>query len=80
MNHKRAYVVQRAFEATDINLNGQLEIEELKARYDASRHPAVLNGDSTAQLMTNEFFETFEAHHKLLNDDRRYMPVNVEQF
>jgi len=52
----------------------------LKNSYNASRHPSVLNGDSTAQLVTNEFFETFEAHHKMVNDDKRYMPVGLEQF
>ncbi len=78
MNQTRANVVRTAFELTDGNGNGQLEIDELKQRFDASRHPAVLNGDTTAQLLTNEFYETLEAHHKMANDDRRYMPVNLE--
>ena len=80
MNSKRIDIVQRAFDLIDENENGQLDIDELKARFDASRHPSVLNGDSTAQLVTNEFFETFEAHHKMVNDDKRYMPVGLEQF
>ena len=73
-------MIQGAFELTDANGNGQLDIDELKNRFDASRHPSVLNGDTTAQLVTNEFFETFEAHHKMLNDDQRYMPVALPQF
>lgn len=80
MNQTRTDIVQRAFELIDENENGQLDIDELKNRFDASRHPSVLNGDTTAQLVTNEFFETFEAHHKMVNDDKRYMPVGLEQF
>lgn len=80
MNETRTRVVQGAFQLIDENGNGQLDVDELKNRYDASRHPSVLNGDTTAQLVTNEFLETFEAHHKMVNNDRRYMPVDLEQF
>ena len=80
LNERRNRVVRGAFDIIDANGNGQLDIDELKQRFDASRHPYVLNGDTTAQLVTNEFFETFEAHHKMVNDDRRFMPVSVEQF
>ena len=78
LNDVRGNIVRKAFDATDANANGQLEIDELKQRFDATRHPSVLNGDTTAQLLTNEFFETLEAHHKMSNDDRRYMPVGLE--
>lgn len=76
----RADVVKKAFDVIDENANGLLDIDELKGRFDASRHPSVLNGDTTELLLTNEFFETFEAHHKMVNSDQRYVPVNLAQF
>ena len=80
LNKTRLDIIKAAFDHIDENANRELELDELKAKFDASRHPSVLNGDTTEQLVTNEFFETFEAHHKMVNDDKRYMPVGLEQF
>jgi len=81
LNSTRVDCIERAFGVIDGSRNGQLELEELKARFDATRHPSVLNGDTTAQLVTNEFFETFEAHRKMFHgDDKVYWPVSLEQF
>lgn len=47
LNDYRRSLVERAFQKLDKNSNGIVEIEDLVGVYDASKHPAVIEGRKT---------------------------------
>jgi hypothetical protein len=46
--------------------NGQLDINDIKGTYNASKHPDVIQGKKTEAEVLGEFLETFEDHHVTL--------------
>ncbi len=44
MNALRKRLVNEAFDKLDANGNGVLELEEVKDKFDATRHPDVISG------------------------------------
>lgn len=42
-----------------------IEVSDIKASYNARKHPDVLQGKRTEDSILVEFLETFEAHHNL---------------
>lgn len=66
LNDYRRQLVQRAFKKLDRNNNGVVEIDDLVGVYNASKHPAVVEGRKTAEQVLGEFLETFETHHNLM--------------
>ena len=65
MGPGRAALVKRAFQIVDKNGNGVIEVDDIKASYNAKKHPDVLQGKRTEDSVLIEFLETFEAHHNL---------------
>ena len=63
LNAKRQHLVDQAWNIIDRDGSGQLDINDLKGRYDGSRHPDVLEGKKTEAEVLGEFLETFEDHH-----------------
>lgn len=59
-------LVERAFKKLDRNGNGIVEIEDIVGVYNASKHPAVIEGRKTAEQVLGEFLETFETHHNMM--------------
>jgi hypothetical protein len=57
-----------------------LNIEDLKGRYDASRHPDVKSGKKSEEEVLTEFLETFEQHHNILNGYQSDGQVTLEEF
>eukprot|EP01060_Flectonema_neradi_P038554 TRINITY_DN8132_c0_g1_i1.p1 TRINITY_DN8132_c0_g1~~TRINITY_DN8132_c0_g1_i1.p1 ORF type:complete len:551 (+),score=104.17 TRINITY_DN8132_c0_g1_i1:136-1788(+) len=60
LNPRRRKIVDRAFNALDTDLSGFIDINELKARYDVTNHPAVLKGEKTAEECYRDFIRNFE--------------------
>ena len=67
MNQHRRSLVEKAFERLDKDGSGILEISDLVGVYNASKHPAVLDGRKTEEQVLGEFLETFETHHNVMH-------------
>jgi hypothetical protein len=65
LNDFRVGLVREAFKKLDDNGNGVLEIDEVKLKFDASRHPDVKNGSRTVEECKAEFFDMFQTHHNV---------------
>jgi hypothetical protein len=61
----RANLVRQAFKKLDENGNGTLEIDEVKNKFDPSRHPDVKNGSKTVEECRYEFYDLFQTHHNV---------------
>ena len=70
MNEYRVGLVEKAFHSIDQNGNGMIEVSDIKASYNARKHPDVLQGKRTEDSILVEFLETFEAHHNLKTGQR----------
>jgi len=64
-----AYVI-KAFEKLDTDGSGVIELEEIKERYNTSKHPDVISGKKTSDQVLIEFMETFEMHHANMHNGR----------
>eukprot|EP01007_Sphenomonas_quadrangularis_P002379 NODE_381_length_1567_cov_329.573781_g276_i0.p1 GENE.NODE_381_length_1567_cov_329.573781_g276_i0~~NODE_381_length_1567_cov_329.573781_g276_i0.p1 ORF type:complete len:452 (+),score=85.96 NODE_381_length_1567_cov_329.573781_g276_i0:26-1357(+) len=60
MNSRRKAIVKRAFQRIDTNSDGFIDLRELRARYSCDRHPAVLQGLSSADEVQAEFLASFD--------------------
>ena len=67
MNSFRVQLVMKAFDKIDYNGDGVLTLEDIKGKYDASKHPEVKSGKKTEDEILREFLETFEMHHNVMN-------------
>jgi hypothetical protein len=47
LNQFRTQIVVKAYKIIDYNGDGQLDINDIKGKYDASRHPDVKSGKKT---------------------------------
>jgi len=68
LNPARLRLVNSAFDKIDIDGSGQLDFEDIKDVYHASRHPAVLEGRKTERDVLEEFLSTFEMHLSGVSD------------
>jgi Ca2+-binding EF-hand superfamily protein len=64
MNDRRKALIAMAFRAVDKDGNGILELADIKAAYDASRHPEVLAGRRSAESVLLEFLNGFDGGNK----------------
>lgn len=60
----RLEYVQKAWQSLDRQSLNQVNIADMMACYNAVGHPAVTDGRHTAEEAQEEFYATFEAHHK----------------
>ena len=60
MNQFRTNLCKKAFQKIDYNQDGYLDINDIKGKYDASKHPDVRSGKKTEDEILKEFLETFE--------------------
>lgn len=65
LNPFRVNLVKQAFVKLDSNGNGTLEIDEIKQKFDPSRHPDVKQGVKTLEECRYEFFDLFSTHHNV---------------
>jgi len=80
MNQFRTQIVLKAFDKIDKNGDGVLDKEDIKGRYDASKHPDVKSGKKTEEEVLMEFLETFEMHHNVLHGHKSDGRVDKEEF
>lgn len=80
MNQFRTNIVQRVFNKIDFSGDGFLEVEDIKGKYDASKHPDVKTGKKTEEEVLKEFLETFEMHHNTMHDYQTDGKVSMEEF
>ena len=59
LNQFRLNLVKQAFSKLDTNNNGVLELDEVKEKFDPSRHPDVKNGAKTVEECRYEFYDMF---------------------
>ena len=60
LNARRAAQVLRTFRKLDRNGDGAIGIDDVVARYDATRDPRVASGKLSAMAVLREFLEVFE--------------------
>lgn len=80
LSHFRAGLVTDAFKKLDANGNGTLEIDEVKEKFDPSRHPAVKNGEKSVEEARYEFFDLFQTHHSVAKDFSPDRSVSLDEF
>lgn len=80
LNDYRKSLVQKAFQKLDRNGNGFVELEDIVGVYNASKHPAVLEGRKTSEQVMGEFLETFETHHNLMFQGKNDQKITFEEF
>jgi len=66
----------------DIDKSGQLDINDIRQKYNAKQHPDVKSGKKTEEEILNEFLDTFEDHFCDMKGhaDARDGSITVEEF
>lgn len=64
LNDRRCQIVLQAFEILDNDKSGFVELNDIEAKYDASKHPDVISGKSSAEDVLREFLDTFDTMEK----------------
>jgi calcyphosin len=80
LNEFRRPIVERAFAKLDRDNSGTIEVQDLVGVYNASKHPAVIDGRKTEEQVLGEFLETFEQHHNIMVDNPRDFRVTLDEF
>jgi hypothetical protein len=80
MNQFRTQIVLKAFKKIDYNGDGVLDINDIKGKYDASKHPDVKSGKKTENEVLKEFLETFEMHHNVMHGGKSDGMVTPDEF
>lgn len=80
LNQFRTQLVRKAFQKIDYNGDGVLTLEDIKGKYDGSRHPEVKSGKKTEDEILTEFLETFEMHHNVMNGTKSDGKVTLDEF
>ena len=60
MSKKRVALVKRAYKVLDRDGSGEVDYNDICDTYNASQHPAVLEGRKTERQILDEFLATFE--------------------
>ena len=76
----RTRLVKEAFNKLDANGNGTLEIEEVKDKFDPSRHPDVTSGQKSVEECRYEFFDLFSTHHNVAQGFKPDRSVPLKEF
>jgi len=79
MNRRREALVKKAFKVIDLDGSGILDINDIRTRYNAKKHPDVLAGKQTEEDILFEFLDTFEQaysikHGNVKSRDRSVTP------
>lgn len=72
--------MQEAFKHLDIDKSGVLELGEVKAKFDPSRHPDVLSRIKTTEEARFEFYNLFTSLHSANKGFRDDKVVTLEDF
>jgi len=80
LSESRRQLIEQVFNHIDVDGSGKLDIEEVKAKFDVHRHPEVIQGKRTAEIVLNEFISTLEANHNNINGLDSDGMVSLEEF
>ena len=69
LNDYKLNIVEEVFSKIDIKGENKINLNELKMKYDASRHPDVLNGKFSEDQKIMEFLDCFELCYNILKLD-----------
>ena len=69
MNARRATLVKKAFSKIDQDGSGILDINDIRTRYNAKKHPDVMSGKQTEEDILYEFLDTFEQAYSIKHCD-----------
>ncbi|KAG2510439.1 hypothetical protein JM18_008972 [Phytophthora kernoviae] len=64
LNERRTQLVLAAFKILDADGSGIVDLNDIKAKYSADQHPAVLSGSKTQDEVLREFLDTFDGGEK----------------
>lgn len=80
LNDNRVALVHEAFKKLDANGNGTLEVDEIKTKFDPSRHPDVKSGAKTVEECRCEFLDMFQTHHNVAQGFKPDKSVSIQEF
>jgi Ca2+-binding EF-hand superfamily protein len=64
LNERRKNLVLMAFDILDNDKSGVIELDDIRAKYDASKHPDVIAGKRSTDEILSEFLDTFDTEDK----------------
>lgn len=80
MNDYRRDLVERVFIILDKTATGYVDIQDIKNEYNPKRHPDVVSGKKSTDLVLLEFMETFDLHHQLYERARKDGKISQREF
>lgn len=80
MSQGRLALAKRAFQKLDRDGSGVVDINDIRGVYNASKHPDVLSGKKSEDQIFNEFLETFETHHNIMNGSQADGQITLDEF
>lgn len=80
INSNRKRLVTEAFHKLDTNNNGTLELDEVKDKFDATRHPDVIHGVRNAVEIKSEFYKLFGTYQESAKGFTGEKSVSLEEF
>ena len=80
MTPQRLKLVQLAFKKLDRDGSGIVDINDIRGVYNATKHPDVISGKKKEDQVLNEFLETFEAHHHIMNGAKAEGQITLNEF
>ena len=71
MNRKRQALVTKALKVIDLDKSGILDINDIRTRYNAKKHPEHMSGKQTEEDILYEFLDTFEQAYSIKHGDSK---------
>lgn len=72
--------MREAFQKLDLNKNGTLEVDEVKKRFDPTRHPDVKAGINSVEEVRYNFFDMFTTFHNSAKNFSGDKSVTEQEF
>ncbi|CDW79898.1 ef hand family protein [Stylonychia lemnae] len=80
MNKYRTSYVEKAFDKLDINQQGLVDIDYIFQKYDGAKHPDYRLGKATKKEIEDEFEQTFETHHQVVQGYQALEKISKLEF
>ena len=75
MSHARLSAINKIFSKIDVTGHGVVTIDDLRSNYDVTNNPKYISGETTRDLLIDEFLNSFQPVDDLVGL-RRGMLVN----
>jgi len=80
LNPFRRSLVDQAFTIIDKNKNGCIDYNDIISAFDATKHPAVVKGERTAESVYNEFFASFSMNRAIFAARKNNFHISREEW